>query len=154
MSEEAEIIGERIRRWRIHKGLTQRALGRAAGVHMNQVVAWEKGRHIAALLRRPLVAKALGVQPEVLFAVGEERVRCLEEAAQNVMLTIARKQDASPTQQLSAARGLLPKPPIVDGSTEASLAAYRSGMEDIDSALVRLLEKFDADENGTKRSRR
>jgi transcriptional regulator with XRE-family HTH domain len=154
MTDDAEVVGERIRRWRINTGLTQRELAQAVGVHMNQVLAWEKGRHTPKVQRRPAIARALGVQPEVLFAVGEERVRCLEEAAQNVMLSIARKQDASPAQQLSAARGLMPKPATdVTTDAEAQLAAYRAGMDQLDSALARLQKKLDADENGTKRRR-
>jgi transcriptional regulator with XRE-family HTH domain len=106
MPDDASIIGRRIRLLRINKALTQAELARACGVSLNQVNGWEMGRYVAALKRRPAVAKALGVQPEMLFYSGEERALLLDEAATEAMLSVARDDKASPAQRLSAARGL------------------------------------------------
>src|SRR5580704_14990933 len=114
---------------------------------MNQVLAWEKGRHTPAVQRRTRLARALGIQPEVLFLVGEERSLAMEDAAANVMLTIARKDEASPAQQLSAARGLLPKPGKRDGKEEA-MAEFRRTMEEADADLTRILHEVEAEDAG------
>jgi transcriptional regulator with XRE-family HTH domain len=147
VTADAETIGARIRRWRTARGWTQRELAKEVGVHMNQVLAWEKGRHTPAVQRRTRLARALGVQPEVLFLVGEERSLAMEEAAANVMLTIARNDEASPAQQLSAARGLLPKAGKREGK-EAAMAEFRRTMEEADADLTRILREVEAEDAG------
>jgi transcriptional regulator with XRE-family HTH domain len=142
MSHDASVIGRRIRLLRMNKGWTQTELARASGVSLNQVLAWEKGRYIAAVQRRPVVASALGVRPEILFFSGEERAMLLDDTATDVMLSVARKQDASPTQRLSAARGLKSKPSAGKSGDDA-MAEFRQLMEKADADLTVLLAEFE-----------
>jgi DNA-binding XRE family transcriptional regulator len=62
----AAAVGERLRAYRLAAGLSQRALGREAGVSGGAVSEWERGakRPRPACLRR--LAGALGVEPAKL----------------------------------------------------------------------------------------
>jgi transcriptional regulator with XRE-family HTH domain len=144
MPLDAGTIGRRIRLLRTNKGWSQRDLARECGVGLNQILAWEKGRYVAALRRRPLVAKALGVQPDILFFTGEERALMLEETATDVMLSVARRQDASPAQRLSAARAL--RSGTSAGKAADAAAEFRRLMEKADIDLTALLAELDAQE--------
>ncbi|MGD0191996.1 MAG: helix-turn-helix transcriptional regulator [Rhizomicrobium sp.] len=143
MSLDASRIGRRIRLLRLNKGWTQKELARASGVSLNQVVGWEKGRYTAALKRRAVVAKALGVQPEMLFFSREERAILLDDAATDVMLSVARQQDASPAQRLNAARGLKSKTPL-EKTEEETASDFRRLMQATEAGLGVLIAGFDA----------
>ncbi len=145
MTTDAGIIGRRIRLLRMAKGWTQSELAAKTGVKLNQVHAWEKGRHVPMLQRRPIVAQVFGVQPEVLFCVGEERDFVMEETAANVMLTVARKEDASPTQRLSAIRSMRLNASAAKGNEDA-MVEFRRMMQDADDDLTRILAEIEAEE--------
>ena len=55
------VIGERVRRWRRKKELTQTALGQAAGVGQGSVSAYEAGTREMSILVTLRVARALGL---------------------------------------------------------------------------------------------
>jgi transcriptional regulator with XRE-family HTH domain len=146
MTTDAETIGRRIRRYRQSRGWTQKELAAKTGVHLNQVHAWEKGLHVPAVQRRPRIAGAFGVQPEILFAVGAERSEALEDLATDVMLSVARAPDASPTQRLSAARGLKSKAESAKTYDDA-MADFRAMMEKADEELTEILKECELEEN-------
>lgn len=60
---EAEAIGERIRRLRRARAMTQAELAAAAGVSDVTVVRWEGGGNVPQLTKVRAIAKALGVKP-------------------------------------------------------------------------------------------
>ena len=55
-------VGLRIKAARLSHGFTQHALGRAAGVSVTTVSAWECGRSLPSLPSRARIAKLLGVE--------------------------------------------------------------------------------------------
>jgi transcriptional regulator with XRE-family HTH domain len=142
MSNVAAIVGKRIRTLREAKAWTQREFAARAGVGRQQVVRWENGRDMPRIDRRQAVAAQLDQCPEVLFYVGPERDAAMEDAALAKMLEISRNTNASPTQQLAAAKGLRPKSSARAKNDE--MAAFRIMMEKADAELDALLAELDA----------
>ena len=70
----------------------------------------------------------------------------LDDVATDVMLSVARREDASPTQRLSAARGLKDKA-LARKSDDDAMAQFRQMMEKADAELTVLLAELDAQED-------
>jgi transcriptional regulator with XRE-family HTH domain len=145
MSNDAEIVGKRIRTLREAKAWTQADFAARVGVGRQQVVRWENGRDMPRIHLRQTVAKQLDQCPEVLFYVGANRDAAMEDAALAKMLEISRNANASPTQQLAAAKELRPKPASAKARNN-DMAAFRLMMEKADAELTALLAELDATE--------
>ena len=65
------MYGERIRRFRLERGLTQPQLAERVGVKKNAVSNWEAGRSRPDIDSVPALCAALGVSPADFFAEGE-----------------------------------------------------------------------------------
>ncbi|MFH1568693.1 MAG: helix-turn-helix transcriptional regulator [Gemmatimonadota bacterium] len=64
----AELIHNKLRRWRFERGeLTQEAVAQAVGVTRQTIIALEKGKYNPSLLLAFRLAAALGVSLEELF---------------------------------------------------------------------------------------
>jgi transcriptional regulator with XRE-family HTH domain len=61
-------IGRHIRRARLKRGLSRKALAEAVGIEEVQVVAYESGSYPVTAARLVLIAAALGVGPVDLMA--------------------------------------------------------------------------------------
>jgi DNA-binding XRE family transcriptional regulator len=61
-----QTLGERIRRFRLEKGLYQTQLGELAGVDEMTIVSWEKDRTVPRGERLRRLAQALGIRREQL----------------------------------------------------------------------------------------
>lgn len=149
MPPDAAKLGKRIRRLRVDLSLSQKELAQLAGVHLNQVHAWETGRHVPGLRARKPLATALKIEPEILYYEGTERDAVIAEAATNVMVRVTRDAAATLTQRLSAARGLVKKPAGGEDAASRQLAEFRQMMEEADKDLTRILAEIDADERAT-----
>ena len=62
------IWGRRIRQARIAAGFTQERFAIAIGVDQANVSRWERGLASPKANRRPLIARVLGIDPDVLFS--------------------------------------------------------------------------------------
>jgi transcriptional regulator with XRE-family HTH domain len=60
-------FGDRLRRVRLNKGLSQEALADAAGLHRTHISLIERGRRSVRLETLERLARALGVQPAELL---------------------------------------------------------------------------------------
>lgn len=67
MSNMAKVIGERIRSYRMKRGLSQDSLGEFADVHGKYIGQLERGEKNATIESIGKIAKALDVPFEVLF---------------------------------------------------------------------------------------
>jgi transcriptional regulator with XRE-family HTH domain len=73
-------VGQRIRAYRISKGMSQKTLGEKSGVTFQQIQKYERGTNRVGSSRLKKVATALGVPVAVLF--GEESSAADETADQ------------------------------------------------------------------------
>jgi transcriptional regulator with XRE-family HTH domain len=66
MSPEEETMGQRLKRLRQEKGLSQPALARLASVPIGTLRNWEQDRRVPLLDTAAAIARALGVSLDVL----------------------------------------------------------------------------------------
>ncbi len=87
--EVCRMIGDKIKQFRIKKGITQEELGRLVGVTTQAVSKWERGGVPDAELL-PNIADALNVNVDMLF--GRRDSHSLEDAVIDEMLTLTREE--------------------------------------------------------------
>lgn len=68
---EAQSIGERIRVLREGKGWSPFDLAIASRIQEQNIRNWESGRKVPSTGLVPIIARALGVTPNVLFGIQE-----------------------------------------------------------------------------------
>lgn len=93
-------VGDRLRKARTAKGLTQEALAEAIGVQPETVSRYERGTIPVSVSQLYEIAKTLDVGVEALLGVGGkrgregeifERIRLLDRAGQDVLLALLRR---------------------------------------------------------------
>lgn len=67
------LVGQRIRRHRMERGLSQTQLGKALGVSFQQIQKYEKGANRVGAIRLQQIAAELGTEASILLA---ETGRC------------------------------------------------------------------------------
>ena len=103
---KAQEVGERIRRARIAKGISQRGLGNMIGLSDNACVHWETGRALPNLRHITALAEVLGVSFACLWAGDESATNGVQN---NDAATIRALLDLTPDQRaalLVLARGI------------------------------------------------
>lgn len=100
-----EFFSKRLREARLHAGLSQAALGIAAGIDefsaSPRINQYEKGKHLPDLLTVSRIAAVLGVPPPYFFTEDDalaELIRCwgnMDEASRQEFLGQARQRGGS-----------------------------------------------------------
>ncbi|MBR0879087.1 transcriptional regulator with XRE-family HTH domain [Bradyrhizobium barranii subsp. barranii] len=62
------LVGQRIRRHRMERGLSQTQLGKALGVSFQQIQKYEKGANRVGAIRLQQIAAELGTEASILLA--------------------------------------------------------------------------------------
>jgi transcriptional regulator with XRE-family HTH domain len=86
MSLDAKLIGARIRKLRLARGLSQRALGKALGAKFGHVGDWESGVHAPGLTNRSKLAEFFKVSIEFISCDGDQR-----SAVRDMALTLSKE---------------------------------------------------------------
>ncbi|MFD0677380.1 MULTISPECIES: helix-turn-helix domain-containing protein [unclassified Paenibacillus] len=98
MQDILKLVGSKIRDYRKSKGLSQDQLGELCGFHFSYIGGVERGERNLSLENIGKIAKALDVEPKLLFEFGEPFLLPVaeeKEAALQELLAILKGRDIS-----------------------------------------------------------
>lgn len=147
MKPNATLVGQRIKRLRVAKAMSQKQLGETAHVSETAVINWEKGRNVPSHRLRQAIAKALGTTIEDIFLDRAEQIDAARDSALRKSMKILNTDDAPPAAVNAATNAFVRAQAAEEKSASARDEELRQIMRTARDEFFRKLARLQAEED-------